>query len=147
MTRDSHYGITEQEKASVHRREDARVLFEQSRWRGSMYLAGYAVECLLKVRLMRIFGCRHLRELEDELERRGLLRSDRTVFTHQLESLLRLTGGLERLSQNPETRRALRVVNRWSSAWRYHVGWTTRDHAEQFLAAVDRVLHWVRHNT
>ena len=36
MTRDAHFGITEQEKASVHRREDARILFEQARWRGSM---------------------------------------------------------------------------------------------------------------
>ena len=55
MTRDAHFGISEQEKASVHRREDARILFEQDRLRGSMYLAGYAVECLLKARLMRIY--------------------------------------------------------------------------------------------
>jgi HEPN domain-containing protein len=146
MNRDVHFGITEQEKASVHRREDARVLLEQSRWRGSMYLAGYAVECLLKARLMRIYGCRHLRELDDELERRGLLRGGHTVFTHQLESLLRLTGSLVRLTQDRDARLALRIVNRWSSAWRYHVGRTTRDDAEQFLAAVDRILNWIRHN-
>ncbi len=146
MTRDAHYGITEQEKASVHRREDARVLFEQGRWRGSMYLAGYAVECLLKARLMRIFRCSHLRDLEEELRRRGLLGDDRTVFTHQLEPLLWLAGGYDRLVQERPGRQAFQVVNRWSSVWRYYSRTTTHDDAEQFFAAVDHVLHWVRHN-
>jgi hypothetical protein len=58
MTRDSHYGITEQEKASVHRREDARVLFEQSRWRGSM--SGDAA-----VAWTALEGCHWLRQCED----------------------------------------------------------------------------------
>ena len=30
------------------RREDAAVLFEARRYRGAIYLAGYAIECLLK---------------------------------------------------------------------------------------------------
>ena len=60
MTRDSFYGVSEQGKAGKHRLEDARVLLKADRWRGAMYMAGYSVECLLKTRLMRMFGCRHL---------------------------------------------------------------------------------------
>ena len=67
-----------------------------------MYMAGYAVECLLKTKLMRRFNCRHLRELEDELQAKGILASQATIFTHQLELLLRLTDAVDRLRQNQE---------------------------------------------
>ena len=51
--------------------DDARALLNQQvRWRGAMYMAGYSVECLLKTKLMRMYDCRHLRELEEELQRR-----------------------------------------------------------------------------
>ena len=146
MTRDAHFGITEQERAGVHRREDARVLFEQARWRGSMYLAGYAVECLLKARLMRRYDCRTLRDLETELARRRLLAADRTVFTHQLEPLLRLTGARDRLSRDAALLRAFGTVNRWTPAWRYDGRPVGGDEASRFLDAVDQVLHWLRHN-
>src|SRR5207302_1992057 len=102
MMRDLFYGVSEQGKAGKHRMDDARALLNAVRWRGAMYLAGYSVECVLKTKLMRIFDCRHLRELEDELQRRGVLTVDRTVFTHQLELLLGLTKGMDRLRQNEE---------------------------------------------
>jgi hypothetical protein len=47
------YGISEQAKAGKHRLDDAHVLFNGARWRGAMYLAGYAIECRLKTKLMR----------------------------------------------------------------------------------------------
>jgi hypothetical protein len=34
--------------ASKRQMEDARVLYNQKRWLGSIYLGGYAVECSLK---------------------------------------------------------------------------------------------------
>jgi len=73
MMRDPYYGVSEQRKAGKHRLEDAQALLNKSRWRGAMYMAGYAIECLLKTKLMRMFDCRHLRELEEELQTRGLL--------------------------------------------------------------------------
>lgn len=54
-----------------------------------MYLAGYSIECLLKAKLMKIFDCQNLLDLEDELQRRHLLAANATIFTHQLESLVR----------------------------------------------------------
>jgi hypothetical protein len=65
-----------------------------------MYLAGYAIECLLKTKLMRKFDCRHLRELEDELQSRGAISAQATVFTHQLEVLLKLTQRMDQLRQD-----------------------------------------------
>ncbi len=100
MMRDLFYGVSEQGKAGKHRLDDARALLNAVRWRGAMDMAGYAVECLIKTKLMRMFDCRHLRELEDELQRPGVLHSHATIFTHQLEVLLRLTQGLDPLRQN-----------------------------------------------
>src|SRR6058998_2914290 len=100
MSHDLYTGVSEQAKASTHRLDDARALFNAGRWRGAMYMAGYAIECLLKTKLMRRFDCRHLRELEDELQRRQVLPVRATVFTHQLEMLLRLNDGLDRLRQD-----------------------------------------------
>ncbi|MEO6807866.1 MAG: hypothetical protein ABI353_01995 [Isosphaeraceae bacterium] len=48
MPSDLFGGVSEQEKAGKHRLEDAKALFDVGRWRGSMYLAGYAVECMLE---------------------------------------------------------------------------------------------------
>jgi hypothetical protein len=76
MARDSYGGVTEQSKASKHRLADARALFKEKRWRATMYIAGYVIECLLKAKLMRIFACRHLREVEEELHDRGLVAAE-----------------------------------------------------------------------
>ena len=100
MNRNLHNGISELAEASRQRLADAKVLLDASRWRGAMYMAGYAVECLLKTKLMHIYNCKNLRELEDLLRQRSILPADRTVFTHQLEDLLRLTPGYNRLRQD-----------------------------------------------
>lgn len=82
MMRDLFYGVSEQSKAGKHRMDDARALLNAFRWRGAMYMAGYSIECLLKTKLMRMYDWRPLRELEEELQRRGVLTAQASVFTH-----------------------------------------------------------------
>ncbi len=100
MQYELYAGVSEYTKAGRHRRDDSQALFDASRWRGAIYMAGYSVECLFKTKLMQIYGCRNLNELEDELQRRGVITIHTTVFTHHLELLLRLTLGTDRLRQN-----------------------------------------------
>lgn len=111
-----------------------------------MYLAGYSVESLLKAKLMRMFGCSNLIELEDELQRRGLLANRATIFTHQLEVLLRLTNGLDRLRENTELWPLFNIVNRWIPAWRYNPDLSNPDDAEDYLDAVDKIRQWIDNN-
>jgi HEPN domain-containing protein len=144
--RDLFYGVSEQRRAGKHRMDDARVLLGSTRWRGAMYLAGYSVECLLKTKLMGMFNCRHLLELDEELQRRGVLSAHATVFTHQLEVLLRLTDALERLRQNMELWRLFNIVNCWVPAWRYNPDLSNHDDANDFLDAVERVSRWIDQN-
>lgn len=146
MMRDLFYGVSEQGKAGKHRLDDARALLNAVRFRAAMYLAGYAIECLLKTKLMRLFDCRHLRELEEELQRRGMLPGQATIFTHQLEVLLRLTGGMDRLRQNGPLWQLFNLVNRWVPSWRYSADLSNHDDAKDFLEAVEKVSHWIEHN-
>lgn len=146
MMHDLFYGVSEQSKAGKHRMDDARALLNAVRWRGAMYMAGYSIECLLKTKLMHMYDCRHLRELEEELQRRGVLSAQASVFTHQLELLLRLAHGLERLRQSEEHWRLFNMVNRWVPAWRYTADRSNPEDAEDFLAAVARISQWIENN-
>lgn len=146
MARDLFIGVTEQSKSSIHRRDDAIALLQAGRWRGAMYLSGYSIECLLKAKLMRIFGCNNLVDLEAELQRRGLLADRATIFTHQLEMLLRLTNGLNRLRQNAALWPLFNLVNRWIPAWRYNPDMSNPEDAEDYLDAVDKIRHWIDNN-
>lgn len=143
---DQYMGISEQSKASKHRLEDAYALLNAGRWRGAMYMSGYAVECLLKAKLMRIYSCRNLHELEDELQRRGILAGHATVFTHHLELLLRLTQTFERLQQNRMLWPQFNIVNRWIPAWRYTADQANRQDATDFLEAVENIMNWIENN-
>lgn len=141
-----HNGVREQAGASRQRLADAQALFAASRWRGAMYLAGYAVECLLKAKLMQIYDCRTLRELESELKRRSILPSHGTVFTHQLEDLLRLAPGFHRLTQNYQLAGMFNKVNQWTPNWRYDSAQANSGEAAEFMAYVDKVMHWISTN-
>jgi hypothetical protein len=109
-------------------------------------MAGYAVECLLKAKLMQMYDCRTLRELEDELQRRGVLAEHATVFTHHLELLLRLTQRLDQLRQHRTLWPQFALVNRWIPAWRYTAEVPNRQDAATFLEAVTQIVQWIEHN-
>jgi HEPN domain-containing protein len=146
MPRDLFHGVSEQSKASKHRRDDAQALLNSVRWRGAMYLAGYSVECLLKAKFMRRFDCRHLRELEEELRRRNLASDQDTIYTHHLERLLKWADGFDRLRRDRALWPLFTLVNQWIPAWRYNPDLSNREDAEDFLDAVDQVMRWIENN-
>jgi len=146
MSHDLYTGVSEQAKASLHRLDDAYALFNAGRWRGAMYMAGYAVECLLKTKLMQRYSCRTLHDLEVELQRRGILPEPATVFTHQLELLLRLTQRFDQLRQHRMLWPQFALVNRWIPAWRYTADLANRQDATDFLEAVTQIMQWLEHN-
>lgn len=147
MLRLLYFGVSEQAKAGKHRLGDARALFDAGRWRGAMYMAGYSVECLLKTKLMLKFKCRHLLELDAELQRLGTLSTHATVFTHQLEALIRISGTHDRLRQNSVQWRQFTTVNRWVPAWRYTADQSSEENAKNFMVAVEGLSNWIENNT
>ncbi len=112
-----------------------------------MYIGGYSIECLLKSRLMKQYGCDNLEQLEEELNRRQWLRVRHSVFTHSLELLLMLTGASDRLRSNAELWPHFQRVNQWIPAWRYAPDIGIGKDAAEFLDSVERVFHWTESNT
>jgi hypothetical protein len=80
------------------------------------------------------------------LQRRGLLAEHATIFTHQLEILLRLANGTERLRQNVQLWPLFNIVNRWIPAWRYNPDLSNPDDARDYVSAVDSIRHWIDNN-
>lgn len=143
MTRRRHSGISDQRKASIHRLRDAQALFEKERWRGAMYLAGYAVECRLKHVLMRAWRCFTLQELEENLTERGISISP---FTHSLHSLLKMLGAVPRMEANRRAWTAFTLVNEWQPSWRYSPALSNHRESLDFFEAVGLVIMWIDHN-
>lgn len=146
MSRDQFFGITEQGKAGKQRMDDALALFRDRRYRGSVYLAGYSVECLLKTKLMRMYDCRQLRELEEELRKRRALGTSESVFTHQLGLLFRLTRSTDRLRRDAGMWRAFVIADLWVPAWRYNARPCPQEYAEDYLEAVRTITTWIENN-
>ena len=146
MNRNLHDGVSELAVASRQRLADAKALLNASRWRGAMYMAGYAVECLLKTKLMHIYDCKNLRQLEDLLLQRSILPTHRTVFTHELEDLLKLAPGYNRLMRNREMLPLFNKVNQWTPNWRYTSKSTNRREATEFMTSIENFMRWVNNN-
>ena len=140
-------GRTELSKAAVQRRRDAWVLLAAHRWRGAMYLAGYAVECKLKVQLMERYNCFDLNRLEDKIEAvTGRRPNLATVRGHNLEYLMGFSGSWERLRQNRDVYRCFVVCNTWDHRWRYRGDLGKQQEARRFMECVDRLYDWLSHN-
>ncbi len=91
---------------------DAQVLFEQKRWPGAYYLAGYSVECALK-------ACIAKRTREHDFPRRDSLKA----FTHRFETLVGLaeleTARVEKCKNSRLFDLYWTNVSRWSEESRY----------------------------
>jgi hypothetical protein len=69
-----------------------------------------------------------------------------TVFTHQLEMLLRLTPRFERLRQHQMLWLQFALVNPWIPTWRYTADVANQQDATDFLEAIAQIMQWLEHN-
>ncbi|MCC6321376.1 MAG: hypothetical protein IT438_08075 [Phycisphaerales bacterium] len=141
-----HQGISEQAKAAIYRRKDARALFSKGEphARGAMYLAGYAIECKIKAKAMERHRCSTLAALRKKLDL-----EHESVYSHGLEALvtdllpkgtrLRLFTGEARLAFTSQ-------VNTWSPEWRYDPKSPGVPKAQKFLEAIGEVWDWLENN-
>lgn len=131
-------GRSEMSKAALHRRKDAGVLLAQHRFLGAMYLAGYAIECKLKAKLIYQLRVLTLEELEHKM--------GAALRIHNLEELAsNLMGWKQALTQS-KFKRNWSHVRVWSVTWRYDREVSDPAKAEKFIASVDEVLKWLENN-
>lgn len=152
--------IADYRHAAQARLQDARELMEPPTFdversdasrrhlRGAMYLAGYAVECLLKAFLIRQMSSQTLGEasaaLDRQRKRRGLPPIKnilRTAAGHQIAYLVTLTG----LAQNAPDfdARLWGRLAEWQSSWRYESDPVRVETAQDFLDDVQKAVNWL----
>ena len=150
MARRPYSGLTDLTKAAIHRRRDARRLFDpdnrdahdaQHR-QGAVYMAGYVIECKLKCVAMEMHECVTLEQL---IQRRGF--DERELYSHGLETLGSHVPALWHRFQRSEVWPEFqRWINRWRPSWRYSPRSMSEDDTRRFLRAVDRMSTWLEGN-
>jgi hypothetical protein len=117
-----------------HRYEDAQFLLGY-RNTAAIYLAGYAVECILKALWLSRVPARG---------RAKLVESFSVARAHNLEWLkaqYKKQGGED---FSPSIARAFARVNVWSTDLRYNPGTAKLRDAQEFLRAVEEIIVWAK---
>ena len=151
-------GKTQYTKAAVKRLRDAEELLEhpslaprasgaeRRHLRGSIYLAGYAIECVLKAYLITMD--RRANTLTDVVNNRR--RAGKKVKNilgsegHNLISLLEMTNLDTQFSTNEDLIEAWGICVKWKSTWRYDFTDPSQEYAKEFIRATRRVHDWVK---
>lgn len=121
-------------EVALQRFEDAEVLLANSRTNGAMYLAGYAIECMLKALLLaHAPASQHPR----------ILKSFRGKMGHDLEGLKR---ALQRkgITIPAQVVRRLASVNTWSTELRYLPGRRKWQEAKGILVVAEEIIAWAK---
>jgi len=132
-------------KVAAHRRADGEKLIEEGRFRGGMYILGYAIECALKAYIGRHLGADTLPEAEREYEvRYGQRLRLASVHGHNLRRLLEAAERLKLLiGANVGVTTAKERCLTWDHRWRYDPAPADRVVAHRFLQAVGIFHDWL----
>lgn len=119
-------------KLSKIRIDDAGVLYENDRYDAAYYLAGYAVECALKARIIR------------RLE--GYFPPKQNLYIHDLDKLHEVAGLKavfeKKAAQDKSFRASWRTVKDWSEESRYDIH--DRRAAKEILESASEVVRCLK---
>jgi HEPN domain-containing protein len=120
-------------RCAFQRQEDAQILLRAEHTTGSVYLAGYGVECILKALLLSALA---------PVVRAVMLKSFRGARAHSYEWLRAqyLQNGGSRFPR--DITEAFTLVSDWSTDLRYLPRTLKADEAEGFLAAAEAIMRW-----
>ena len=115
---------------------EAKLLMDQIQdWDGAYYLAGYAVQYALKVRIIS-------KVMQPDTFPSKKLAED--FYKHDLTILLRSAGLYDELNQDPRLKELWRQVSRWNEQGRYEVGKVEQVARELYKAIESEVLPWIK---
>src|SRR5258708_4220596 len=123
------------ERLLVLRMEEAKLLLDQKDWDGAYYLAGYAVEFALKIRIISQLM------KSDSFPEKKLAEN---FYKHDL-TLLRKAAGLDdEMDKDTAVSPQWEIVSDWSEQTRYEIG-TTEQEARALYDAIEKgVLPWIK---
>ena len=120
-------------RVAYQRFEEAEVLFEAGYYIGAVYLAGYAVECMLKTLIL---------EATPEKDHPTVEAEFRGQRAHHYEWLRHRYGQTHAPGWPAEISQGLTFVGTWETALRYTPGVGDRHDASRFLAEARKIVAW-----
>lgn len=150
-------GASQFHKAALRRLRDAEELMQTPtlladesgaslrHLRAAVYLAGYAVECVVKVYLIsRVSGAQTLSQALQSRRTRGEALPDlSSAAGHNLALLLSATDLEAELDGDVERKKDWGICLKWRSSWRYDPDPPSPSFAQEFVEAVRRIHRWV----
>lgn len=130
------------EKLAENKFKEAECLFNNKFPDGAYYLAGYAVELLLKAKVCKTLGIDNFFE-ESSLKR---LKHPQTFKNHDLGQLLVLSGlypDFEKKIKEPTFKAFWSDVIEWSEETRYLTGKSLKE-GQDFLTSVKEITTWIK---
>jgi putative cell wall-binding protein len=130
-------------KISKARLREAKILYKEKQFDGSVYLAGYALETALKARICKI--------LQIDYPPDGNL--SKAFLTHNIKELIILSGLSKKLENMVFSSFYFKinwsVVTTWSEQFRYKkIGTNSKQDAKDIIEALDDsnygVLTWIK---
>jgi HEPN domain-containing protein len=123
-------------RVAIQRFDDASFLSEQGqRHTAAVYLAGYTIECSLKVLLLSCIP---------ERQCQGVMESFRGKEGHSFEALKAKYTRKSGKVFPPAISKALSFVGHWTTDLRYEPGDISPDEAEKFLRSAEVILGWIK---
>lgn len=151
--------IQDYRRSATRRLEDAKELLQpptldpersdskRRHLRGAMYLAGYAVECLLKAYLIQFVNAPTLGAAVDSLNVQRRQKNlepveniARSAAGHKVLYLLQLTDLPASPGYDPKL---WGRVAQWRSAWRYETDMASNAEAQEFVDDVQAAANWL----
>ena len=120
-------------RVAYQRFEEAEVLFEAGYYIGAVYLAGYAIECILKTLIL---------EATPEKDHAVVEAEFRGQRAHDYEWLRHRYRQTHAPAWPTDISQALTFVGTWETALRYTSGVRDRHDAARFLAEARKIIAW-----
>lgn len=117
------------------RMEEAKLLLDQKYWDGAYYLAGYAVEYALKVRMIS-----QLMKSNSFPEKKLA----ENFYKHELPLLLKSAGLDAEMDNDAAVRTQWAIVKDWTEQTRYQIGKTETEATDLYEAIEKGVLPWIK---
>lgn len=123
------------EKLMVLRMKEAKLLLDQKDWDGAYYLAGYAVEFALKIRVIS-----QLMKSDSFPDKK--LAED--FYKHDLTVLRKAARLHDEMDKDAAVRSHWDIVKGWSEQSRYEIGKAEKQAIDLYDAIEKGVLPWIK---
>ncbi len=114
--------------------EEAEILLKNHKPNGGIYLAGFAVECILKSLILANTTV---------LQRLGVLQELKTKYWHDLDAL-RKKAARHGLHMPPDVLHEFRRINTWDNNYRYNPGTRSIKDATLLLKSAETIITWAK---